>query len=107
VGFYNMQPTVDGIMSLLYTSDAVWNETKWNNAEFDRLIKEARGTIDEARRAELYAQAQQLMYDEVPTVIPVFFDLLGAKRDYVENFDLHPRGAVFRLDHVSLGEGAP
>ncbi|WEX09676.1 ABC transporter substrate-binding protein [Chelativorans sp. AA-79] len=107
VGFYNMQPTVDGIMSLLYTSDAAWNETKWNNAEFDRLIAGARGTIDETRRAELYAQAQQLMHDEVPTIIPVFFDLLGAKRDYVENFELHPRGAVFRLDHVSLGEGKP
>ena len=107
VGFYNMQPTADGIFSLLYTSDAAWNETKWNNAGFDALVGEARRTGDEARRTDLYAQAQKLMHDEVPTVIPVFFDLLAAHRDYVQGFELHPRGAVFRLDYVSLGEKAP
>jgi peptide/nickel transport system substrate-binding protein len=107
VGFYNMQPTADGIFSLLYTSDAAWNETKWNNAEFDRLVMEARRTADEAKRRDLYAQAQKLMHEEVPTVIPVFFDLLAAQRDYVQGYQLHPRGAVFRLDFVSLSDKAP
>jgi peptide/nickel transport system substrate-binding protein len=102
-----MQPTADGIFSLLYTSDAAWNETKWNNKEFDRLIVEARSTADEAKRRDLYAQAQKLMYDEVPTVIPVFFDLLSAQRDYVQGYQLHPRGAVYRLDYVSLSDKAP
>ena len=36
VGFYNMQPTADAIFSLLYTSNAAWNETRWNNAALDR-----------------------------------------------------------------------
>jgi len=107
VGFYNMQPTPDGIFSLLYTSESPWNETRWNNAEFDRLVTEGRETADDARRAEIYAEAQQLMHDEVPTVIPVFFDQLAARRDYVENYEIHPRGAIFRLDEVWLGEGAP
>ena len=107
VGLYNMQATADAILSLLFTSDAPWNETKWNNEEFDRVVREARQTADESKRAELYAQAQQLMHDEVPAVIPVFFDLLGAKRDYVKGYELHPRGAVFRIDDVWLEEGAP
>lgn len=107
VGFYNMQPTADGIFSLLYTSDAAWNETKWNNAKFDALVAEARRTSDEAKRTELYAQAQELMHEEVPTIIPVFFDLLAAQRDYVQGYQLHPRGAVFRLDYVSLSDKAP
>jgi peptide/nickel transport system substrate-binding protein len=107
VGFYNMQPTADGIFSLLYTSDAAWNETKWNNPNFDRLIAEARSTADEAKRRDLYAQAQKLMQEEVPTVIPVFFDLLSAQRDYVQGWNLHPRGAVYRLDLVSLTDKAP
>lgn len=107
VGFYNMQATADAIFSLLYTSNAAWNETHWNNAAFDKLVGEARTTVDEARRRALYADAQKLMHDEVPSIIPVFFDLLGAQRDYVQRYQLHPRGAVFRLDFVSLGEGAP
>jgi peptide/nickel transport system substrate-binding protein len=107
VGFYNMQPTADAIFSLLYTSNAAWNETHWNNAAFDKLVGEARTTVDEAKRRQLYADAQKLMHDEVPSIIPVFFDLLGAQRSYVDGYQLHPRGAVFRLDYVSLGEGAP
>jgi peptide/nickel transport system substrate-binding protein len=107
VGFYNMQATADAIFALLYTSNAAWNETRWNNAAFDKVVNEARGTADEAKRRELYAEAQRLMYEEVPSIIPVFFDLLGAQRDWVEGYKLHPRGAVFRLDFVSLGPNAP
>jgi peptide/nickel transport system substrate-binding protein len=107
VGFYNMQPTADAIFALLYTSNAAWNETRWNNAAFDELVNEARATIDEAKRRDLYAQAQKLMYEEVPSIIPAFFDLLAAQREWVEGYKLHPRGAVFRLDYVSLGANAP
>ncbi|MCK6451486.1 MAG: ABC transporter substrate-binding protein [Alphaproteobacteria bacterium] len=107
IGFYNMQPTADAIFALLYTSNAAWNETRWNNAAFDKLVGEARTTVDEARRRQLYAEAQKLMHAEVPSMIPVFFDLLAAQRDYVQGYQLHPRGAVFRLDYVSLGDGAP
>lgn len=107
VGFYNMQATADAIFSLLYTSNAAWNETRWNNEAFDKLVFEARATVDEAKRRALYADAQKLMNAEVPSIIPAFFDLLGAQRDWVEGYQLHPRGAVFRLDHVSLGAKAP
>jgi peptide/nickel transport system substrate-binding protein len=107
VGFYNMQPTEDGIFKLLYTSDAAWNETRWNNKDFDKLIAAARGTKDEAKRKDLYAQAQKLMNDEVPSIIPSFFDVLAAKRSWVEGFQVHPRASVFRLDYVSLTDKAP
>lgn len=107
IGFYNMQPTADAIFALLYTSNAAWNETRWNNAAFDKLVSEARTTIDEAKRRELYAGAQALMHEQVPSIIPVYFDLLAAKRNYVEGYRLHPRGAVFNLDHAWLGAGAP
>jgi len=107
VGFYNMQATADAIFSLLYTSNAAWNETRWNNAAFDKLVNDARSTADEAKRRELYAQAQSAMNEQVPSVIPAFFDLLAAQRSYVQGYALHPRGAVFRLDFVSLGPGAP
>jgi peptide/nickel transport system substrate-binding protein len=107
VGFYNMQPTADGIFKLLYTSDASWNETRWNNAAFDKVVGEARGTNDETKRTALYAEAQKLMNEEVPSIIPVFFDVLSAKRDWVEGFESHPRGSVFRLDYTSLTGKAP
>ena len=107
VGFYNMQPTPDGIFKLLYTSDASWNETRWNNKAFDALIAEARGTIDAAKRTELYTKAQELMNEEVPSIIPSFFDVLSAKRSWVSGYEAHPRASVFRLDYASLTDKAP
>lgn len=107
VGFYNMQATADAIFSLLYTSDAAWPETRWKNKEFDAAVEQARLTTDEARRRALYGQAQALMHEGVPSVIPVFFDLLAAQRQWVQGYRLHPRGAVFQLDQVWLGDGAP
>lgn len=107
VGFYNMQATADAIFSLLYTSNAAWNETRWDNPAFDKLVAAARVTTDETKRRDLYGQAQMLMNEQVPSVIPAFFDLLAARRSYVEGYVLHPRGSVFRLDLVSLGAGAP
>ena len=107
VGYYNMQPTPDGIFSLLFTSDAAWNETRWNNKAFDAMVNEARGVLDPVRRTELYTQAQTLMHEEVPSLIPAFFDMLGAKRSWMHDYQMHPRGAVFRLDYAWLDETAP
>ena len=107
VGFYNMQPTEGTIFNLLFTSDASWNETKWNNAAFDALVDEADRTVDPAKRSTLYADAQKLMVKEVPALVPVFFDLLGAKASYVEGYTQHPRGANYALHRVSLSADAP
>ena len=107
VGYYNMQPTPDGILKLLFTSDAAWNETRWNNKAFDDLVAKARAVADPAERTELYTQAQQLMHDEVPSIIPAFFDALGAKRDWLQGYQIHPRASIFRLDFAWLSEQAP
>ncbi|KMK68501.1 ABC transporter substrate-binding protein [Puniceibacterium sp. IMCC21224] len=107
VGFYNMQPTEGTIFNLLFTSQASWNETRWNNADFDALVLEADQTTDESTRADLYAQAQKLMRDEVPALVPCFFDLLGARADYVENYVQNPRGANYALHTVGLAADAP
>ena len=107
VGFYNMQSTEDAIFKLLFTSDAAWNETKWNHEPFDKLVNTARVTLDPAKRAELYAEAQSIIRAEKPALIPCFFDLLGAHRDYVNGYFLHPRGATFSMEKVWLSDNAP
>jgi peptide/nickel transport system substrate-binding protein len=107
VGFYNTQQTIDAVFSLLYTSDASWNETRWNNPAFDKLVAEGRRVADDAGRAEIYGKAQDMMYAETPSIIPLFFDLLAAKRAYVKGYVLHPRGHIFRFERCWLDEGAP
>ena len=107
IGIYNTQSTMDAVFTLLYTSDAAWNETRWNNKEFDKLVLEGRSTSDPAKRAEIYGKAQDMMYEQTPSIIPIFFDLLGGKRSYVQGYGLHPRAHIFRFERTWLDEGAP
>lgn len=107
IGFYNMQPTPDGIFKLLFTSDAAWNETRWNNKAFDALIEEARGILDPVKRTEVYTKAQELMHEDVPSLIPSFFDVLGAKRAWMHDYAIHPRASMFRLDFAWLDANSP
>jgi peptide/nickel transport system substrate-binding protein len=100
IGFYNMQPTEDGIFSLLYTADAPWNEPRWNNAEFDKLVERGRGELDPAKQADLYGKCQEMCYEQVPMAVPIFMDLLAAHGKYVQNFLLHPRGAYWFMENV-------
>jgi peptide/nickel transport system substrate-binding protein len=44
------------------------NRSRYANAEFDRLVREAVDTTDKTKAAELYARAQQIISDELPYV---------------------------------------
>ena len=62
-----------------YKSDAV-----------HRLLIEAQQANDQAARAKLYVQAQELIHRDAPWVPLVYGARVGAYRNQVENFLLHP-----------------
>lgn len=75
-GNTNPRPTADLVFSLFYKSDADWNESGWKNPRFDRLLLEARGAADPARRKQLYGEMQGLVHDRCGVAIPVFISLI-------------------------------
>ena len=58
--------------------DSPFNETHWEDEEFQRLIREARGELDEARRCELLVEAQTIEYEEGGYIIPYFSNAIDA-----------------------------
>ncbi len=64
--------TVDQALSLIYLSDAPWNEAKYQNSEVDDLLVRARGIADQEERTEVYGRIQQILIDDAPRIIPVF-----------------------------------
>jgi oligopeptide transport system substrate-binding protein len=48
------------------------NDSRWSNAEYDRLIREAGRTTDLQKRLEVFQQAEAILLDEVP-ILPVYF----------------------------------
>lgn len=75
--------TVDWVMSVSYAADAPWNDTTWANERFNKLLVEARGVFDEAKRAEMYFEMQQLVRDDCPTVIPAFANFISCTTDKI------------------------
>jgi ABC-type transport system substrate-binding protein len=55
---------------------------------------EGKQTIDQAKRAEIYRKAQQLMYEECPVIPVAHSTVMWPALKKVQNFKLHPTGGV-------------
>jgi peptide/nickel transport system substrate-binding protein len=53
-----------------YTSGALYNESHWTDSEFDALTKQIDSELDGTKRAQLYRQAQQVLIDRGPVIVP-------------------------------------
>jgi hypothetical protein len=62
----------DEALSVVYKSNAEWNESRYNNPRVDELIIKARSQAEPADRRETYREIQRILIDEVPRIIPVF-----------------------------------
>jgi len=60
----------DQILNEAYRSDSSWNETYYANPEFDALLDSARSELDPARRAELYGDAQRMLFEDGGSFVP-------------------------------------
>ena len=73
------------------------NIAAWKNAEFTALIKEAKETMDQARRTELYEKAQVVFKEEAPW-LPIAHSVVSVPmKNSVQGFHIYPTGKrVFR-----------
>ncbi len=65
---------------------APYNESHWEQPDFDKLCNEARRTIDAKKRHELWAAAQQMLWDEGGYIIWGFPQLIDAHAANVYGF---------------------
>ncbi len=92
----------DQALSIVYLSDAPWNESHLVNEEVDSLIKAARGqTLEE--RQETYKKVHQIFLDEVPRIIPVFRPIIAGLADHVHGLTAHPSNWLI-LDNTWVDE---
>ncbi|MBY7144795.1 glutathione ABC transporter substrate-binding protein [Virgibacillus sp. NKC19-3] len=79
------------------------NRSFFSNDEVDDLLEQARQTIDEDERLDLYREAQQIIIDEAP-IVPIYHSvLLAGLQDEVDGFYQYPSSFPFLRD-VTLEE---
>jgi peptide/nickel transport system substrate-binding protein len=99
--YWSGRPTIDWMMTTTYAAGAAWNETRWNNARFNELLVAARGETDEKKRAEMYAEMQQLVHDDGGVVVVVFNNIVEAHSKKLAHNEIAPN---WEADGLKLAE---
>ena len=97
--YWNGRPTVDWMFSSTYVSDSDWNSSAFQNARFDELLVMARAEADEAKRREMYHEAQAIFHEESGTSVFAFANILIGASDKLAH---GPVGVSRRMDDSRL-----
>ena len=89
LGWLADYPSMDDFLYPLFQSSVSGTNTFtfYSNPTVDKLLAQARGTIDQTQRLQLYAQAEKQILADAP-VIPLYF-----YRDYRDHGQARPRAA--------------
>jgi len=82
-------------LALAYRSNVPWNETRYNNPEFDKVLNEAEATFDVEKRRVLVGQLEKMMQDDAVMVAPFFRSVFTFMDKKVKGFKMHPSGYIF------------
>jgi peptide/nickel transport system substrate-binding protein len=88
--YWGGRPTADNQLSQTFLSTANWNDTHWRRPEFDKLIIDARAELDEAKRTQMYADAQKMIVDDGGMVCFAIGDYLDGYNKKVKGTAPHP-----------------
>ena len=88
--FWHGRPTVDWFLTYAYAAESNQNETFWKNSRFNDLLVEGRSELDDKKRAEIYAEAQQILHDDGGQIVLAFPRYVSAHSKNVAHGDLIP-----------------
>lgn len=109
VGFYITRAVPVATYNLLLVSDASWNESQWNNEEFDEVVADIQSATSKETQMEGYRKAQRLMYEEGPYLIPFVQDALAANKKYVRGYHKDVTGSypAGLTENIWVDSGSP
>lgn len=96
-GWYADYPTYGNFMVDLFSAASIGgnNFGRFDNPEFEELIKKAQAETDDAKRAKLYNEAESILLNEQTHAVALnFYAGNQVFRDRVHNYDYGPLGFV-------------
>lgn len=89
------------VLNLAYRSGGVWNESGYNNPQFDQALDEASSTLDIEARRKIMCGVERTLHDDAVIVQPLWKSVFAASTQRVQNFQVHPANE-FHLEQVWL-----
>ncbi len=93
-GNINPRPTPDILFSLLYSSQAPWNESQYKSEKFDSMLIEARGLLDQTKRKAIYGDMQAMIAEDAGTAIPAYISNVDAISSKLHGLEANPLGGM-------------
>jgi peptide/nickel transport system substrate-binding protein len=69
---WGARATPNAYFNAAYVTGAAYNESHWSDAEFEAIAAQINSELDRAKRVALYKQAQQILIDRGPVIVPFF-----------------------------------
>lgn len=91
---WNHRPLEVQVMALAYRSGAAWNETGFENAEFDALLDQAMSLADAGSRLDVMAKLETLLREEGVIIQPYWRALYNHHNGTLVNADRHPSNEI-------------
>jgi peptide/nickel transport system substrate-binding protein len=78
------------VLSLAYRSGVPWNESGYNNPEFDKALDKAEAILDVEERRKAMAVVEKILQDDAVMVQPFFRSVFTATNSKVQGYSSHP-----------------
>lgn len=89
MSYWGGRPTCDWMFTIAYAADAAWNDSFWKNPKFNELLIAARAETDDAKRAAMYAEMQQILHDDGGVIVLMFNNYVSAHSKAVAHGELN------------------
>lgn len=99
--YWANRPTADLQLTQTFMTGQTWNDTKYTNPRFDKLMVDARVELDESKRRAMYAECQTLLSEEAGMVCFAIADQMDACSSKVRGLEPH---AAFDMNDNRLAE---
>ena len=100
--YWSGRATEDWMFSTAYEAGVPWNDSQWDDAEFQKLLLEARPELDSDKRRTIYQEMQQILRDRGGVIIPMFANYVQAGSSKLAH---GPKiGNLWQMDNARLGE---
>jgi ABC-type oligopeptide transport system substrate-binding subunit len=96
-GWYADYPTYGNFMYDLFSTDSIGgnNLGSFSDPQFDELVAQAQAETDDAKRGELYRQAESYLLNDVTATVPInWYNGDQVYAENVVNFDQPPLGII-------------
>jgi len=78
------------VLSLAYRAGVPWNETAYDNPEFDKALSDAEALLDVDERRAAMEKVEKILQDDAIMVQPLWRPVFSLVSEKVQGYEPHP-----------------